>query len=132
MPIFTLVRVHQVKGRLALYKLAADSECYFDMFCDAVMNDGNLSRQIDRIFSLLEQVANLQRLSKEQFRDITPSKELIKEFEVKTRDLRVYMIKEEGHIIVFGGRKSTQREDIRRFRSIKKQYLYNKKRYDNT
>jgi putative component of toxin-antitoxin plasmid stabilization module len=132
MPDFTLIRIQQAKGRLALYKLAADNECFFDKYCDELSRDGNLGKQLHRIFGLLEQVANLQRLSREQFRNITPPKELIKEFEIKTKDLRVYIIKEQGHIIVFGGRKSTQREDIRRFRSIKRQYLDNKKKYGNT
>lgn len=75
----------------------------------------------------MNQVANLQRLPKEKFRDITLERDLVKEFEIKKGDLRVYVIKEDGHIVVFGGKKSTQAKDINLFRSIKKQYLESKK-----
>jgi putative component of toxin-antitoxin plasmid stabilization module len=77
-------------------------------------------------FGRMNQVSNLQRLPEQKFRDITPRKEVVKEFEIKTPDLRIYLIKEEGHIIVFAGKKSSQREDLRQFRSIKRRYLENK------
>ncbi|MEJ0055764.1 MAG: helix-turn-helix transcriptional regulator [Bacteroidota bacterium] len=79
------------------------------------------------IISIIDQVANLKRLPREKFRDITAAKQAVKEFEIKKNDLRVYAIKEDGHIIVLGGRKSDQDEDIKRFRSIKQRYLDSKK-----
>jgi putative component of toxin-antitoxin plasmid stabilization module len=74
----------------------------------------------------MNQVADLKRLPKDKFRDITPKKETIKEFEIKKGDLRVYLIKEEGHIVILGGKKGTQDEDIREFQSVKRRYLQSK------
>jgi putative component of toxin-antitoxin plasmid stabilization module len=52
----------------------------------------------------------------------------VKEYEIKTRNLRVYMIHEEksGRIIVTGGKKTSQKKDIRHFRNLKASYLKNK------
>jgi putative component of toxin-antitoxin plasmid stabilization module len=69
----------------------------------------------------------MNRLPKEKFRDITPQKQQVKEFEIKKGDLRVYLIKEQGHIVILGGKKGLQNEDVKQFRSIKQRYLESKK-----
>jgi putative component of toxin-antitoxin plasmid stabilization module len=69
----------------------------------------------------------MNRLPKEKFRDITPQKQQVKEFEIKKGDLRVYLIKEQGHIVILGGKKGSQNEDVKQFRSIKQRYLESKK-----
>jgi hypothetical protein len=61
---------------------------------------------------------------KQKFKDITPHKETIKEYEIKTNDLRVYYMKDSsGNLVIIGGKKNSQPEDIKRFRAIKKAYL---------
>ena len=61
--------------------------------------------------------------------NITPHGEIVKEYEFKNGDLRVYAIKDfNGKIIILGGYKNTQQTDINRFRSLKAQYLANKKK----
>jgi putative component of toxin-antitoxin plasmid stabilization module len=73
----------------------------------------------------MDLVANLERLPKQKFRDLTPAKEQVKEYEFKTKHLRLYVIHIEktGKVVVLGGYKNTQKKDIRGFRSLKKQYL---------
>src|SRR5690606_261405 len=112
-----------IKGRVHFNKLEIDGLCPFDGFCEEIKQEGNLKGQLITIFSRIEQIANLQRLPATKFRDITPKKETVKELEIKTRDLRVNLIKEESHIIILGGKKSTQKGDIAKFRSIKNSYL---------
>jgi len=125
--IFALISLPQVKGKIRFCKLEIDGICPFDEFCEAIANQGNLEKQLKTIYGRMDQVANLKLLPKEKFKDITPSKEPIKEFEIKTRDLRVYLIKDEnGHIIIVGGKKNSQGNDISTFRSIKKKYLFTK------
>ena len=70
-------------------------------------------------------VANLKMLPKEKMRDLTPKNEFVKEYEIKTKHLRIYFIhqKQKGKIIILGGFKNMQPKDIERFRVIKKQYL---------
>ncbi len=76
------------------------------------------------IIAIMDRVANLQSVSQDKFKDITPHQELIKEYEFKFKDLRVYAIKNlHGKIILLGGYKNSQKSDITKFRSLKKQYL---------
>lgn len=72
----------------------------------------------------MNQAANLQLLPKTQWREVTPAKERIKEYEVKAGDLRVYLIKiPNGQLVILGGYKNQQFSDFKKFRSLKKQYL---------
>jgi hypothetical protein len=69
-------------------------------------------------------IANLNSLPHSKFKDITPDKEEIKEYEFKSKHLRIYCIKKpNGKIIILGGYKNNQSSDIIKFRSIKQQYL---------
>lgn len=78
----------------------------------------------NRIISIMNQAANLQLLPKTQWREVTPAKERIKEYEVKVGDLRVYLIKiPNGQLVILGGYKNQQFSDFKKFRSLKKQYL---------
>lgn len=77
------------------------------------------------LLAIMDRVANLQGLPVEKFRDITPDKQTVKEYEFKCQDLRVYAIKiANGKMILLGGYKNNQSEDISGFRSLKKEYLH--------
>ncbi len=121
---FTLRLLEQVKGKIKFSVLEIDGVCEFEIFCTHLEEEGTWKKQISTIFSRLDQVANLQLLPQNKFKNVTPHSEKITEYEVKTPDLRVYLIKvDEGHIVVMAGKKNTQPSDFKRFRSIKKQYL---------
>jgi len=76
------------------------------------------------ILSNMDRIANLMTLSKAKFRDITPEKESVKEYEFKLQDLRIYAIKiQNGQMVILGGFKNNQKDDIRKFRALKKKYL---------
>ena len=58
---------------------------------------------------------------------------MFKQYEFKTKNLRVYAFhdKSNGRIIVLGGKKGTQKKDIKRFRLILENYnltIYDRKR----
>lgn len=125
---FALRRLKQIKGRIPFSVLEIDNNCQFLDFCAQIEKDGSLKKQLVTVFARMDQLARMERLPVQKFRDITPRKETIKEFEIKTPDLRIYLIKEEGHIIILGGMKSKQGNDIRVFRSIKQRYLQSKKK----
>jgi putative component of toxin-antitoxin plasmid stabilization module len=126
MPNFALADMPEIRGKIKFRKLIVDGVCPYDEFCSEVRHDGNLEKQLAGLLNNMNQVAGMNRLPHEKFKDITPKGELIKEFEVKKGDLRVYMIKEEGHVVIIAGKKNTQQKDIRRFQSLKKQYLDSK------
>jgi putative component of toxin-antitoxin plasmid stabilization module len=123
---FALRSLSAIKGKIPFSMLEIDGNCQFEEFYAQIEHDGNLKKQLATVMSRLDQVANLQRLPQQKFRDITPKKDTVKEFEIKTSDLRIYLIKEDGHIIILGGKKSTQADDIKKFRSIKQRYLQSK------
>ncbi len=76
------------------------------------------------IISIMDRVANLKSVPVDKFRDITPDKELVKEYEFKYQDLRVYAIKIlNGKLVLLGGFKNQQDGDFSKFRSLKKAYL---------
>lgn len=121
---FVLKEYNNVLGRIKFFKLIEDKVCYWDEFCREIQKDANLEYQLITVISRMNDIANLRMLPKEKFRDITPGKQTIREYEIKTKDLRVYLIKDEsGNVVLMGGKKNSQPEDIKRFRGIKKAYL---------
>lgn len=76
------------------------------------------------IQAIMDLVANMQSVSDKKFRDITPQKEQVKEYEFKYQDLRAYAIKiSNGKLLLLGGFKNQQDHDIAAFRARKKKYL---------
>ena len=75
----------------------------------------------------MEQVADRKSLTEKKFKDTTPKKDSVKEYEIKSKNLRVYLFheKRKGRIIVVGAKKhpKSQNEDILKFRRIKKDYI---------
>jgi putative component of toxin-antitoxin plasmid stabilization module len=126
MSTFALLEMPEIQGKISFRKLTVNGVCAFDVFCEEIKEEGNLEKQLIGLFNNMNQVANLNRLPETKFRDVTPRGESIKEFEIKKGDLRIYVIKEEGHIVVLGGKKNRQEKDFRLFRSLKKQYLNSK------
>jgi len=100
--------------------------CPFDAFCTEIEQAGNLRGDLFGLFRRLNDVANLRRLPQEKLRDITPGGERVREIELKKGSLRLYMIKDSTHIIILGGKKNRQGKDIKKFRSLKHQFLESK------
>ncbi len=122
---FALQKLSEIEGKLSFYKLVVNGDCEFDAFCAQCENDGNLASEIRTIQARMQQLSDLKTIPKEKHKDITLRNESVKEYEIKTKHLRVYMFheKDTGRIIVIGGKKTTQKQDITRFRNIKKSYL---------
>ena len=79
---------------------------------------------MEKIYFYMNEIANNRTLPKTKFRDVTPQKERIKEYEFKDGNLRVYAISTfGGKIIIMGGYKNRQKKDFSAFRSLKRQYL---------
>lgn len=97
----------------------------FDEFEKEIEHRGQYEEELYAIYSLMEDVADNKLLPKEKFRDITiKKKDKIKEYEFKSKHLRVYAIKApDGKVLVMGGYKNHQKKDIKKFRSIKDKYI---------
>lgn len=123
--MFALIEVKEIVGKLKFYKLLINNTCEFDLFCEQCIKDGNLKSEIIQLQARMQQIADLNTLPIEKYRDITPKKDPIKEYEIKTKHLRAYLFhdKENGRVIVSCGKKTTQKADISSFRKTKKEYF---------
>jgi len=124
---FTLRKIDEIDGRIAIYMLIKDSVCFYQEFEAQILRDGTYINELDKIQTRLIDISNLKSLPETKFKDITPEKELVKEYEIKTQNLRVYLFKDlKGHIIVLGGKKTNQKKDVKKFRNLKREYLEKK------
>jgi len=121
---FALERIKTIEGNQIFEKLFIDNQCQFDDFEKEIFSNDKLNTELGKIYSYMEFVAKGESLPATKFKDITPKKGKVKEYEFKSKNLRVYAIKKEnGKIIILGGFKNRQKRDIKKFRSIKKRFL---------
>lgn len=125
MSIFGLKEISEITGKIKFFKLLDGGECEFDEFWKEIIKEGNLTSELNTIQARMQLVSEMKPMPKEKFKDITPNGDLIKEYEIKTPNLRVYLFHEhlKGRIVVCGGKKGNQSSDIKHFRNIKKQYF---------
>lgn len=122
MPTFTLRQINSITAKQKVFDLEVDGLRSIKSFKAGL--DKRYETEVVTLYAYLELVANNHSLPKTKFRDITPDGEAIKEFEIKSKHLRVYGITtDDGKIIVYWGYKTDQDKDMVRFRSIKTQYL---------
>lgn len=102
-------------ARIKLFKLYINKTCQIDDFEETICREGNLDSEIDKIYSVLNKVCNLRMLPKTMFRHIRISEMPYQLYEAKSSNLRFYLIKVEntGKIILLGGRKSSQKADLK-------------------
>jgi putative component of toxin-antitoxin plasmid stabilization module len=122
---FALKHIDEIVGQIKIFKLMVNNSCEYDEFEKQIETEGSYTSELVTIQARLQEIADCKLLPKEKFRNITPKKELVKEYEIKTRHLRVYLFHEEktGRVIVCGGKKVTQQKDMNHFRRIKKEYF---------
>jgi putative component of toxin-antitoxin plasmid stabilization module len=122
---FALKEISEITGKVKFFKLLNENVCEFDTFWNEILNEGNLKSELNTIQARMQLVSDLKSMPKEKFKDITPAGDAIKEYEIKTPNLRVYIFHEhlKGRIVVCGGKKGSQASDIKHFRNIKKEYF---------
>lgn len=125
MSTFVLKKIESVIGKQDFFELVEDGNSQFDDFCEEIKQTKQYYSELLTIFTLMNLVAQIRMLPAKKFKDITPKNEQVKEYEFKSKHLRVYAfhIEKTGKIIAYGGYKNTQKEDIPKFRSFKSKYL---------
>jgi|WetSurMetagenome_2_1015567.scaffolds.fasta_scaffold260301_1 hypothetical protein len=126
MPIYSLKRIEEINGTIIFYKLLKGNNCQYDEFWEQCVRDGNYEIELDKISAVIYRIANkmpVQQPNKQK--DITPENEEIREYEIRTKNLRIYTIilPKTGNVVVLGGKKNKQKKDIPKFRNIKKEFL---------
>ena len=116
---FALIRIAELRCRIPWYKLMIEGRCLYDDFLVEVGRDGNLSRQLGRAVDIMELYGDGLILPGRMPKNVSRRGDPVSLHEIKTNDLRIYFVRDgPGAIVVLGGRKSTQRKDIKRFRRI--------------
>lgn len=125
MTTFVLKKLEAVIGKQQFFELVVDGSSQFDHYCLEIKDNKQYYSELLKIFTLMNQVSQLKMLPQTKFKDITPTKETVKEYEIKSKHLRVYVfhLEKTGKIVVYGGYKNTQKDDISKFRSYKSRYL---------
>lgn len=124
---FTLRNIDAVQGAQTFEKLLVNGVAPLDVFEEEL--EAKERNSLSKIYLYMNEVANNRTLPNTKFKDVTPEKETVKEYEFKDGNLRVYGIsKFGGKIIILGGYKNRQKKDYRKFRSLKEQYLKQNKK----
>lgn len=126
MSTFALEKVNEIKGKIDFFLLKIDGKSQFLAFEEQIKTEGNLLSELTTIQVRMQEMAEMRHpMPKTKCRELTPKGDAVKEYELKTKNLRVYLIHQEhkGRIIVLVGKKNTQPKDIKRFRKIKAAYL---------
>lgn len=129
MSTFALEKITEIRGKINFFLLKVDGISQFLEFEAQIKQDGNLMSELTTIQVRMQEMAEMRNpMPKTKCRDLTPKGDPVKEYELKTKHLRVYLIHEEhtGRIVILAGKKSTQPKDLKKFRKIKKAYLKNK------
>jgi putative component of toxin-antitoxin plasmid stabilization module len=122
---FALRKLEAIVAKQEVDELVIDGIGQLEFFEQELdKSDSRYLSEFKTLKAYIEYAANGKSLGDTKFKDVTPQKEDVKEYEFKSKHLRIYAIKKDnGKIIVLGGFKNTQKQDFKRFRSLKKQYL---------
>lgn len=107
-----------------MYELCKNNESLFKSFFDEIENEGNLFDNLAGAIRIIEDTANLNRRPKEKFREIKNHKLSCKIYEAKSGLIRIYLFHEEktGRVIITGGLKGGQDEDLKAVKKIIRDY----------
>lgn len=123
----TIDDTYTISGNETPEELNAKKTGVLDFFENSL--EKKYKKNLNGIYTYMNLVAQGVSVPKEKFKEITPDKETVKEYEFKNGDLRVYAIKTSaGKIILFPGYKNKQKKEINQFRELKRQYLLSLKK----
>ena len=123
---FVLQQLDTGLSRYKLFKLKTNSRCEYDEFRNDIEQAGTFDDELDVVDSVLLRLSKGEDIPPGRFKELPRNrKDNIKDFEVKTNNLRVYLFQgPDGRIIVLGAIKTPkgQQQDIERMRAIKKSF----------
>lgn len=122
MDVYSLERMAQIRGKQVFEKLVVNGSAPFDEFVQELENC--YRSELATMYSYMDLIANLRSLPQEKFHPYSDGKDGFREYEFKTKHLRVYVLeKVGGKIVVLGGKKTNQKKDEVEFRRLKKGYI---------
>ena len=130
MPKFAVRKIEAVVGKQQFGKLVIDEVCPFDEFENNI--EQQYKSELHGIYNYMNAVANLLSVPNTKFHFYDDGKDGVREFEFKSKNLRVYGITQAGgKLIILGGKKAKQKDDETEFRRLKDMYLADQKELRN-
>ena len=122
---FSLKEYDIIRGKQIFYELLKDEKSFLQDFILEIKSNPQYVSEYKTILTYMELVANNNGVPNTKFKPLKGNKDGYNEYEFKSKHLRIYLIHlpPHGKIIILGGYKNQQPEDITKFRSLKKQYL---------
>ena len=124
---FVTVRVEEINAKEVVEQLVIDDKKQLDVFQEALKGTTYLS-EYKTILKYIEYLADGNTLPEAKFRHLKGVTDGITEYEFKSKHLRIYAIQFPlKKIVIFLGYKNTQDKDIADFRSLKAEFIAQKK-----
>ncbi len=125
MLIFALRKIEAIVGKQSFYELLIEGNSQYEDFTKKVKKNPQYYSELKTILAYMNLVVELKMLPKAKFRDITPIKDTVREYEFKSDHLRVYTfhLEKTGKVVAYWGYKNSQDEDMKRIRSIKQRFI---------
>jgi hypothetical protein len=122
---FSLKEYDIILGKQIFYELLKDGKSLLAEFVDEIQSNPQYKSEYLTLLSYMEMVAKNERTSPGKYKPLNKNKDGYNEYEFRSDHLRIYLfhLSPYGKIIILGGYKNQQPEDIKKFRSLKKQYL---------
>ena len=116
MAVYSLDKFVGLQTTKKVYKVCKNGKCLWDIFVSEIKRDGNLIGHLDSLSSILESAANGLMLPDTRWKHLKTPDKSIKIYEAKKDILRMYVYRDDrhGYLVVFGGKKNDQKEDIKR------------------
>lgn len=119
---FELRRLEIIDGRQSFEKLIVDGRDLLQEFEQSL--EERYRSEMRTIYAWMQMVADLNPVPGTIYHPLSAGKDGIREYEFKSKHLRVYAFaKPNGKIVVTGGKKKSQRKDIKRLRELKIQFI---------
>lgn len=114
--------------KIDVYELCVYKKSIFKEFFEQIENEGNLISNLAAAIRIVENTANLLLTPKTKYRVLKGLSIKCKAYEAKSGAIRIYLFHEEniGRVIVIGGNKGSQDEDVKRVEKIIKEYYEEK------
>ncbi|NCC99736.1 MAG: hypothetical protein EOL95_08580 [Bacteroidia bacterium] len=124
MRTFATQRLEAVQGKQIFEKLFVNDVCLIDEFKKQISEGDQYFSEFKTIISYMDLFAKGSSLPQKKFREIKGGKLNVKQYEFKSKSLRVYVFSIlGGKMIVMEGYKKNQKSDIRTFQSIVKDFI---------
>jgi len=128
MPEFELIECEELEcDRIRIFKLVKDQECFYDLFENEIEQEGTYGNELIKLSSIMISYSEGVKLPDTKLNPIEDKRlnPKMKGFEIKTHNLRVYMVflKGVGAIIIHCGKKGSQKKDISKFCNLANEYF---------